>query len=90
MSARISSSVRRLATASPVAADLREWASLRALGRKVDSPIDLEYWKSIPYFASFMDGYKSAERVKTALDGPEATEVGRAACCDAIARSRPR
>ena len=68
--------VRRLATASPVAADLREWASLRALGRKVDSPIDLEYWKSIPYFASFMDGYKSAERVKTALDGPEATEVG--------------
>lgn len=67
--------VRSLPTSSPTAADLREWASLRALGRAVASPIDLEYWKSIPYFASFMDGYKSADRVKTALDGPNAAEV---------------
>src|SRR5690606_28853015 len=64
--------VRHLATGAPTAADLREWASLRALGRTVNSPIDLEYWKSIPYFASFMDGYKSADRVKAAMDGPDA------------------
>jgi hypothetical protein len=68
--------VRQLATASPTAADLREWAALRTLGRAVDSPIDLEYWKSIPYFASFMDGYKAADRVKVALDGPDAGNVG--------------
>lgn len=67
--------VRRLATTTPTATDLREWASLRELGRAVDSPIDLEYWKSIPYFASFMDGYKSADRVKAALSGPAAAEV---------------
>ena len=69
-------SVRRLATGSPSATDLREWACLRELGRRVESPIDLEYWKSIPYFASFMDGYKSADRVKAELEGPDAAEVG--------------
>lgn len=67
--------VRQLATASPTASDLREWASLRELGRAVNAPIDLEYWKSIPYFASFMDGYKSADRVKAALSGPDAADV---------------
>ncbi|GAA1941602.1 helicase [Microbacterium aoyamense] len=68
--------VRQLATKSPTADDLREWAALRRLGREVDSPIDLEYWKSIPYFASFMDGYKSSDRVRTALEGPLASSVG--------------
>ncbi|MBD3756807.1 MAG: helicase [Microbacterium sp.] len=67
---------RHLATGSPTAADLREWASLRALGRTIDSPVDLEYWKSIPYFASFMDGYKAADRVRAALEGPDAANVG--------------
>lgn len=67
--------VRHLATASPTAADLREWASLRELGRAVGAPIDIEYWKSIPYFASFMDGYKSADRVKQRLAGPDAADV---------------
>ncbi|ANG85314.1 hypothetical protein A8L33_07885 [Microbacterium aurantiacum] len=70
--------VRHLATGSPTSADLREWAALRDLGRAVDSPIDLEFWKSIPYFASFMDGYKSADRVKSALDGPDSDRVGSA------------
>ena len=64
--------VRHLATAAPSSADLHEWAALRELGRVVGAAIDLEYWKSIPYFASFMDGYKPAERVKEALMGPEA------------------
>ncbi len=68
--------VRQLATASPTSTDLREWASLRALGRAVDAPIELEYWKSIPYFASFMDGYKAADRVKAALEGPNANGIG--------------
>jgi len=69
--------VRHLPTASPTASDLREWASLRALGRAVGAPIDLEYWKAIPYFANFMDGYKVADRVKAALEGPDADDVAR-------------
>lgn len=67
--------VRCLATGSPTARDLREWAALRALGTRVNSPIDLEFWKSIPYFASFMDGYKSEDRVRTAIEGPDGAEV---------------
>lgn len=87
--------VRRLATASPTPEDLREWAGLRALGRAVDSPIDLEYWKSIPYFASFMDGYKSADRIRTALDGPSGGDVAallgstRSLAADALVRFEP-
>ena len=67
--------VRRLSTPTPTREDLREWASLRTLGRRVEAPIDVEYWKSIPYFASFMDGYKPAERVKAALEGPAGPEI---------------
>ena len=67
--------VHHLPTTSPTADDLREWAALRALGHAVDSPVDLEYWKSIPYFASFMDGYKTADKVKTALEGAASSTV---------------
>lgn len=67
--------VREFAPGAPTSEDLREWVSLRALGQAVEAPIDLEYWKSIPYFASFMDGYKPAERVKSVLNGPDAATV---------------
>ncbi|MGB3375932.1 MAG: helicase-related protein [Microbacterium sp.] len=66
--------VRELATKTPSIADLKGWAALRRLGETVDTPIDLEYWKSIPYFSSFMDGYKPAERTRRLLiDGDPAT-----------------
>lgn len=59
--------VRELATKTPSVADMKGWAALHRLGATVDAPIDVEYWKSIPYFASFMDGYKPAERTKRLL-----------------------
>ncbi|MGO2747011.1 helicase-related protein [Microbacterium sp.] len=59
--------VRNLATANPTVADLKGWSALRELGATVNAPIDLEYWKSVPYFASFMDGYKPAERLRQRL-----------------------
>lgn len=66
--------VRELATETPSVSDLKGWAALRNLGTTVDAPIDVEYWKSIPYFASFMDGYKPAERTKRLLsEGNAAT-----------------
>lgn len=66
--------VRDLATATPSVDDMKGWAALRNLGATVDAPIDVEYWKSIPYFASFMDGYKPAERTKRLLaEGSPAT-----------------
>ena len=66
--------VRELRTEIPSVADMKAWAALRNLGATVDAPIDIEYWKSIPYFASFMDGYKPAERTKRLLaEGSSAT-----------------
>ncbi len=50
--------------------DLVDLAALRALARNLDEPFALEYWKSVPYFVNFSDGY----RLGTALR--EATESG--------------
>jgi hypothetical protein len=74
--------VRELATQTPNVADMKGWAALRNLGATVDAPIDVEYWKSIPYFASFMDGYKPAERTKRLLG------EGSTAAADALRRTR--
>lgn len=49
---------RQLASAAPTAADLAGYVALETLSAELDVPIGLEYWKSIPYFASFMDNYK--------------------------------
>lgn len=69
--------VRNLPTENPTVADLQGWSALRQLGATVDAPIDLEYWKSVPYFASFMDGYKPAERLRQRLseDDPLAAAI---------------
>lgn len=73
--------VRALSTEHPTADDLKGWAALRELGEAVDAPIDLEYWKSVPYFAGFMAGYKPAERLRHRLseDDPLAATALRAA-----------
>lgn len=55
------------------------YVALRDLARLVDAPMGVEYWKSAPYFANFMDGYKIADRVRTALDDPVAAPGVRAA-----------
>jgi hypothetical protein len=58
----------------PTPDDLADWAALSRLGELAESPIPLEYWKSIPHFATFMDGYQTARRVRELLQG-ESGEV---------------
>ncbi|GAA1740519.1 helicase [Isoptericola hypogeus] len=55
-----------------VSADsLLGFVALKDLARAVDAPLSVEYWKSSPYFANFMDGYKVADKVREALKDPE-------------------
>lgn len=61
--------------ATPVrVADLTGFAALRAVADSVKSHVTVEYWKSVPYFINFMDGYQVGERVRARL----ATGAGRA------------
>jgi hypothetical protein len=71
--------VRRVTSSVPTAADLRDYATLQAFAREIDSPVTLDYWKSIPYFASFMDGYRPGERARLELERGRATEELQAA-----------
>ena len=64
--------VRHLKTQPPSVDDIREWCALRDLGETTGAHITLEQWKSIPYFANFMEGYKSSDRVDQALEGENA------------------
>ena len=52
----------------PSASEIADWSALSRLGEHLGARMDLEQWKSIPYFASFMDTYKSGSRVREALD----------------------
>lgn len=63
--------VRDLEVGSPTPDDVVEFAALRAFGDAIAAPIDVEYWKSIPYFANFMDGYKPGERARAAFGTSE-------------------
>lgn len=38
--------------------DVLEYASLAELAEQVEGHFSVEYWKSAPYFANFMDGYQ--------------------------------
>ena len=60
---------RWIASAVPSIDDVIGFAGLERLGRALDAPIGLEYWKSIPYFANFMEGYKSGRRARELLLG---------------------
>jgi len=44
--------------------ELAGWVGLHRLATAVDAPISLDYWKSAPYFANFLDGYKLAGQVR--------------------------
>ncbi|ACZ31352.1 helicase domain protein [Xylanimonas cellulosilytica DSM 15894] len=63
--------VRELQVEVPSPDDVVEFATLRSFGEQVGAPIDIEYWKSIPYFANFMDGYKPGERARAAFGTDE-------------------
>ena len=67
--------VTHLPVAPPTDDDLVHWVALRELSHEIGNPIDLDYWKSIPYFASFMEGYKPSRSVANALNGPHHARV---------------
>ncbi|WP_166870836.1 helicase-related protein [Salinibacterium sp. ZJ450] len=60
---------RLLPSAPPTADDLLGFTALERLAGDLGVPIGMEYWKSVPYFASFMDNYQVAR----ALDDRRAT-----------------
>jgi hypothetical protein len=43
--------------------EVRNFLALQEIGREVDQPQVLEYWKSAPYLLSFMDDYKLKSEV---------------------------
>lgn len=65
--------VRRAVSEVPTVDDLRDFAALQRFARQIDSAVSLDYWKSIPYFASFMDGYRPGERVRHEIESGAAT-----------------
>lgn len=65
--------VRRVVSDVPTADDLRDYASLQRFARALEAPVSLDYWKSIPYFASFMEGYRPGERARQELESGAAT-----------------
>ena len=57
--------------------DVQDFLVLQAIGREVDQPQVLEYWKSAPYLLSFMDDYKLKTEVVAKLDTSPESEVAR-------------
>jgi hypothetical protein len=47
--------------------DLTDFVGLRDLARAVDGHVQVEYWKSAPYFVNFLEGYQVGERLKDRL-----------------------
>ncbi|WP_396925852.1 helicase-related protein [Mycolicibacterium sp.] len=66
--------VRHIISDVPAPEDLRSYAALQAFARIIDAPVSLDYWKSIPYFASFMEGYRPGERARTEVEKATATD----------------
>ncbi len=50
------------------AQDVQDFLSLQKIGREVNQPRVLEYWKSAPYLLSFMDDYKLKTNVVASLN----------------------
>ncbi|WP_085370718.1 DEAD/DEAH box helicase [Leifsonia sp. NCR5] len=55
----------------PEPADIIDFVHLRTFGEEIGAPIDIEYWKSIPYFANFMEGYKPGVTARETFGLPE-------------------
>jgi hypothetical protein len=67
------------------AQDFRDFVHLRRIAAEVGAPVEVEYWKSAPYFVNFLEGYKLGERLREQLKaGQAATSLG--TNIDAIAR----
>jgi hypothetical protein len=51
--------------------DLVDFVGLRQLARAVGSAVQVEYWKSAPYFVNFLEGYQVGDRLKEQLKAGE-------------------
>jgi len=47
----------------PSAQEMIGYVELSKLAELIDAPMSVEYWKSSPYFANFLDGYKIREKI---------------------------
>lgn len=64
-----------LGSGDPTPDDIRDWIALHRFGEVVNAPVSLEHWKSIPYFANFMDGYLQETRLRSVRKAREANEL---------------
>ena len=48
----------------PEPSDLLGYVALDRIARDCGAQFSIEYWKSVPYFLNFMDGYQVGERVR--------------------------
>lgn len=64
--------VRRVVSDVPTPDDFRDYATLQNFARVIDAPVTMDYWKSIPYFASFMEGYQP-ENARVKIENDVAT-----------------
>lgn len=60
----------------PQAEEIADWAALHRLDQYLQAHIDIEQWKSIPYFATFMDTYNAGSRIRELLDQEGDDAVG--------------
>lgn len=51
--------------------DVTDYAVIKKIATAVDSHVNVDYWKSTPYFLNFADGYQLGDRLKTALANPD-------------------
>ena len=79
--------VVELGSTDPTPEDIQDWVALHRLGDVVDAKVSLEHWKSIPYFANFMDGYLQETRIQTAREQRDAGEDADAAVTEVALRA---
>lgn len=60
------------------------YVALKRIAAAVGAPMSIEYWKSSPFFANFMDGYKVGQKVREAVKDPDR----RAELHDLLAQTR--
>jgi hypothetical protein len=59
--------------------DLADFVGLRQLAKAVGGAVQVEYWKSAPYFANFLEGYQVGDRLKEHLKAGAASPAVEAA-----------
>jgi hypothetical protein len=48
----------------PTAEDLLGFVAMKDIAKQVGSGLSIDYWKSVPYFANFMDGYQLSHKFR--------------------------